>query len=63
MVNVNHAAFAKKALKHQVFLIQLIIFKSFDMKKAGEADALPAFLLRLLDLLQCSKDARCDGID
>jgi hypothetical protein len=42
-VNVNHAAFVKKALKHRVFLIQLIIFKSFDMKKAGGANALPAF--------------------
>jgi len=32
-------------------------------EKAGQANASPAFLLRLLNLLQCSKNARCDGID
>jgi hypothetical protein len=32
-------------------------------EKAGQANASPAFLLRLFDLLQCSKNACCDGID
>jgi hypothetical protein len=33
------------------------------MKKAGQANASPAFYLELLDLFQCSKYARSDGID